>query len=235
MTGASRPSLKEYLDILTRDESPTLRKDLQVDYIILRRIANREDWVDIEFVDGDCHNEKEWFEGPVNQRTTTIQALFQKRDMDDRRARREVYGRRRLQGKVENNAVTGKVCGWKDLLKPTDGDERIAETAVDLVPIKRDSSIDTVKNEVVGSSSMGSPSSADTRKGFSCAMSAKRPKTSLDAGSRALKVKDEKKTGTGADVNELKTSVMDSPQPKFRKMATRSASNEDRKPSERAG
>ena len=51
MTGASRPSLKEYLDILTRDECPTLRKDLQVDYIILRRIANRKDWVYVEFVD----------------------------------------------------------------------------------------------------------------------------------------------------------------------------------------
>ncbi len=103
-----------------------------------------------------------------------------------------------------------------------------------MVPIKRDSSKDTVKYEVDGSSSAGSRSSADTRKGLSCAMGAKRPKTSPDAGNRTLRMVDVKKAKTGADVHKLKVGEVDFPKPKFRKMATRSASDEGMKPSERA-
>ncbi len=130
--------------------------------------------------------------------------------------------------------MTGKESECTDSPKPSDGDERIARTAVELVLIKGDSSKDTEKYEVDGSSSAGSRSSADTRKGLSCAMGAKRPKTSPDAGNRTLRVVDEKKSNTGADVHKLKAGEVDFPKPKFRKMATRSATIEDMESSERA-
>ncbi len=63
-----------------------------MDYIILRRVNIRKEYVYVEFVDGDGKDEKEWFEGPVPERMT-VKTLFEMRDEMIREERRKVYGR----------------------------------------------------------------------------------------------------------------------------------------------
>ncbi len=103
-----RPSLKGCLDFLT-NEDPPLDTDLRIDYIILRRLNNGKDWVDVEFVDGDVKDEKEWFEGPFHQQTT-IRELFGKRRKYDRRVKRKVYGIKKRRDVVDSDDLTGEEC-----------------------------------------------------------------------------------------------------------------------------
>ena len=219
-----RPSLKGCLDFLTSDESPPLKRTLTEEYIILRRVDIRKDNVYVEFVDGDVRDEKEWFEGPIPE-YMTIGALFEMRDERDRGARREVYGRTKLLDEVGDEVLTGKECEVEASQKPSIEDEMIAMNAVELAHIKGDSSKDTDKYEVDGSSSARSRSSADTRKGPSRALSAKRTKTCSNKGDGILRSVEEMNAQIVGGAIKTKTAGMDVPKPKFRKMETRSATN----------
>jgi hypothetical protein len=221
MQGNARPSLKGGLVFLTEDESPPVKGTLKVDYIVLRRVNIRKDYVYVEFVDGDVRDEKEWFEGPVPE-YMTIGALFGMRDEMNRSVRREVYGRRKLQDKVNHDVSTGKECECTESSKSSDGDERGARNAVELVLIKGGSSEDADKCKVDGSSCAGSQSSAGTREKLSCAVSAKRTKTCPDAEYRTLRVIDDERTKTCADVHKSKVGGVDPPKQKARKIGTRS-------------
>jgi hypothetical protein len=108
MRRSDRPSLKGCLDFLTNDESPPLEENLRADYIVLRRINVRREYVYVEFVDGDVKDKKEWFEGPFPERMT-IRALFDKRDEMDRRERRKGYGRKKLRDEVPYEELGGEM------------------------------------------------------------------------------------------------------------------------------
>ncbi len=185
-------------------------------------------------MDGDTKDEREWFEDPVHERTT-IRDLFEKKNQMNRRVRREVDGRKKLRNKVDYDVSTGNECEFTESPKPSDGDKRVARKAVELVLINEESSEDTDKYEVDGSSCAGCRSSADAREKLSCAMGAKRAETRPDAGNRTLRAIDKKKTKTCADVHKSKAGGVDFPKPRFRKMETRSAANEGMEWSERTG
>jgi hypothetical protein len=232
MQRPGRPSLKGCLDILTRNDGPPLKEGLRVDYIILRRIANRKDWVDVEFVDGDGKDEKEWFEGPVHQQTTTIQALFKRRDKDDRRVRREVYGRTKLQDKVNDEVLTGKECELEASPNPSIDDERVAMDAAELALIKEYGSEDTDVCVSGQATCAGPRSSADTRQRASYAENAKRAETRPNARKKELRADagkgiscavDAERAGTRSKVHKSEVEEMDSPNRKIRRIETRSA------------
>ena len=181
MQGDDRKSLKESLDLLTRDENPPRRGTLNEEYIILRRFDVRRGFVYVEFVDGDVKDDKEWFEGPVPE-YMSIGALFAMRDEMDRGDRREAYGRMKLLSKAGDKVSTGEKSEVEAPQKPTIMEEMIAMDTVELTDTKGDSGKITDEHEVDGSSCGGSRSSADTGKGASRAMSAKRAKTCPDEG-----------------------------------------------------
>ncbi len=62
-----------------------------MDYIVLRRLNNGKDWVQVDFVDGDEDDGKEWCEGPFHQQTTI----------------RELFGKRRKYGRGTEEDSTG--------------------------------------------------------------------------------------------------------------------------------
>jgi hypothetical protein len=179
MQGKDRPSLKGSLDLLTRDENPPRKGTLTEEYIILRRFDVRKGFVYVEFVDGDEKDDKEWFEGPVPE-CMSIGALFAMRDETDRGTRREAYGRMKLLDKAGDEVLTEEKSKAEAPQKPTIMEEMIARNTVELTAIQGKSRKNTDEYEVDGSSCAGSRSSADTEKGPSRAMSAKRAKTCPD-------------------------------------------------------
>ncbi len=122
------------------------------------------------------------------------------RDEMDRGARREAYGRMKLLDKAGNEVLTGKKSEGEAPQKPTIMEEMIAMNTVELTDIKGDSRKNTNKYEDDGSSCAGSQNSADTGKGPSRAMGAKRAKTCPDAGNGILRSIDERKAQTSAKV-----------------------------------
>jgi hypothetical protein len=179
MQGNDRPSLKGLLDLLTRDENPPRKGTLKEKYVILRRFDVRKGFVYVEFVDGDEKDNKEWFEGPVPE-NLSIGALFAMRDENDRGTRREAYGRMKLRDKAGDKVLTKEKSEAEAPQKPTIMEEMIAINTVALTDLKGNSGETTDKYEVDGSSCAGSRNSADTGKGPSRAMSAKRAKICPD-------------------------------------------------------
>jgi hypothetical protein len=129
MQGNARPNLKECLDFLTSDGSPHLQENRNVDYIILRRVNSRKEYVYVEFVDGDGKYEKEWFEGPVPE-YVTVKSLFEMRDEMIRGERRKVYGRKKLGDEVDSDILAGKECECAESPKSSDGEEMVVTNAV---------------------------------------------------------------------------------------------------------
>ena len=204
----ARPSLEGCLRSLAEDESPPLIGTLMVEYIVLRRVNDRTNHLYVEFVDGDVRDDKEWYEGPFPE-YMTLGALFRMRDEMNRKERREVYGRPKLLDELESS-------------KSSDGDERGARNAVELILINGGSSEDADKCKADGSSCAGSQSSAGTREKLSCAVGAKRAKTCPDAEYRTLRVIDDVRPKTCADVHKSKVGGVDPPKQKGRGINTRS-------------
>ncbi len=209
---------------LAEDESSPLIGTLMVEYIVLRRVNDRTNHLYVELVDGDVRDDKEWYEGPFPE-CMTLGALFRMRDEMNRKERREVYGRSKLLDEVGGEVSTGEECEDEASQKLSIRDEMIAMRAVDLTHIKGDSSKDADIYEVDGSSSARSRSSADTRKGPSRALSAKRAKTCSNKGDGILRSVEEMNAQIVGGAIKTKTAGMDVPKPKFRKMETRSATN----------
>ena len=231
----ARPSrLQECLDSLTHDESPPLNGLLSVEYIVLRRVNVRKDYVHVEFVDGDTKDENEWFEGPVPE-YMTIGALFEMRDEIDRGARRKVYGRRKLRDEGDSGISTGNESEYAEREESLDGDDMVAVHAVRSGSASGVSSKGTDKNVSCDSSSAAPRSSTGTRRRASREISAKRAKTCPDAGNRALRTAEEAKAKTCAVVQKPKAGGMDLQDPDFLKLETKSAAKEGVELSERKG
>jgi hypothetical protein len=222
MQSNARPSLKVCLDNLTNDDSPPLKRDLRVEYIILRRVSIRKDYVYVEFVDGDVKDEKEWFEGPVPE-YMTIRALFEMRGEMDRGARREVYGRRKLRDDEDSGLFTGNECEYAEREKSLDGNDMVAVYAVESGSANGVSSEGTDKYVSCESSSAAPRSSAGTRRRTSREMSANVAETRPDARESIVGEIDEKGAKTEADEHMSKDEKVDFPNPKFPKMETKSA------------
>ncbi len=229
----ARLSLQECLDSLTHDESPPLNGLLSIEYIVLRRVNVRKDYVHVEFVDSDTKDENEWFEGSVPE-YMTIGALFEMRDEIDRGARRKVYGRKKLRDEGDSGISTGNESEYAEREESLDGDDMVAVHAVRSGSASGVSSKGTDKNVSCDSSSAAPRSSAGTRRRTSREMDTKRAKSCHDAGNRTLRTVDEAKAETCAVVEKSKVRGVDRPKPDFLVMATRSASDEGMKPSERA-
>ena len=202
MQGNARPSLKDCLDSLTSDESPRLRQNMDVDYIILRRAHIRKEYVFVEFVDGDGKDEQEWFEGPVPE-LITVKTLFEMRDVEIRGERRKVYGRKKLRKEVDSDVLAGKECKCAESPNSSGGREMVVVNAVESGSANGESSKGTEEYVPDESSSAGPRRSADARKRPLCTMIAERDETRPDAGKRELR-------------------AIDSPNHKFRMMETRS-------------
>jgi hypothetical protein len=78
-----------------KDNDPPINKDVDVEYLLIRRINKGKDWVDVDFVDGDLEDEYEWCEGPFHQQTT-IRELFGRKHRYDRHIRRRISGRKKV-------------------------------------------------------------------------------------------------------------------------------------------
>jgi hypothetical protein len=89
-----RARLQDDLQLLT-DNNPPLDKDVNVEYLVIRRLNKGKDWVSVDFVDGDVEDEYEWCEGPFHQQTT-IRELFGKKHRYDRHIRRRISGRKKV-------------------------------------------------------------------------------------------------------------------------------------------
>jgi hypothetical protein len=227
----ARQSLTECLDSLTRDENPPLNGLLMVEYIVLRRVNVRKDYVYVEFVDGDLKDGNEWSEGPVPE-YMTIRELFRMKDGMDRGARREMYGRRKLGDEEVSNLLANNECEYAEREESSDGNDMVDVHAVGSGRVDRVSSEDAGKNVSSDSSSAAPRSSTGTRRRASCEIGAKRAKTCLDAGNRDLRIADEEKAETCAIVEKSKVGGVVRPKPDFLVMATKSASGEGMKPSE---
>ena len=203
MQDNARPSLKDCLDYLASDESPHLRRNEDVDYIILRRAHRRKQYVYVEFVDGDGKDEKEWFEGPVPG-VLTVRALFEMRDRESRGERREVYGRRKPRKEVDSGVLAGKECECVGSPASSGNERRAAKNTMESVKEKGDSCKNTCEYEIDGSSCSGSQSLLDTRQKLS----------------REISVK--KRAKTCPDIHKSKVDEVDSSSSKLRKIETRS-------------
>jgi hypothetical protein len=84
----------------------------------------------------------------------------------------------------------------------------------------------TDKNEVNGSSSAGSRSSADTIKGISCAVGAKRPKICPEAVKGTLRAIEAKRVETSNEARKTEVEEMDAPNKRVRRIETRSTTKE---------
>ncbi len=89
-----RARLSDDLRLLT-DNNPPLDDDVDVEYLVIRRVNKGKDWVDVDFVDGDVEDEYEWCEGPFHQQTT-IKELFGRKHRYDRHIRRRISGRKKV-------------------------------------------------------------------------------------------------------------------------------------------
>jgi hypothetical protein len=89
--GGQRPRLKDDLDFLTNN-SPPLDKEVDIEYMVIRRLNKGKDWVCVDVVDGDMEDDYEWCEGPFHQQTT-IRELFGRKHRYDRHIRRRISGR----------------------------------------------------------------------------------------------------------------------------------------------
>jgi hypothetical protein len=179
MQDNARPSLKDCLDYLASDESPHLRRNEDVDYIVLRR-AHRRKQVYVEFVDGDGKDEKEWFEGPVPG-DLTVRALFEMRDRESRGERREVYGRIKPRKEVDSGVMASKEGECVGSPVSSGNEKRAAENTKESVKEMGDSHENTGEYVIDGSSCSGSQNSLDTRQKPSREIGAKkRAKTCPD-------------------------------------------------------
>jgi hypothetical protein len=222
MQGNSRPSLKECLDFLTSDGSPHLQENADVDYIILRRVKTRKEYVYVEFVDGDGKDEKEWFEGP-DPELTTVKTLFGMRDETSRGERREVYGRKKLGDEVDYDVLLGKKCESAESPKSSDGEEMVVMDAVKTGSANGDSSKGADKYVPGESSCAGPRKSAGTEQRASCALSEKGTKARPDARKGTLRAVEAKKVKTSNKVRKTEVDEMDAPNRKTRRIESRSA------------
>jgi hypothetical protein len=172
MQDNARPSLKDCLDYLASDESPHLRRNEDVDYIILRR-AHRQNRVYVEFVDGDGKDEKEWFEGPVPG-DLHVRALFEMRDRESREERREVYGRIKPRKEVDSGVMASNEGECVGSPASSGNEKRAAENNEESVKEKGTSLENTGESVTDGSSCLGSQSLFDTQQKLSRAIGAKK-------------------------------------------------------------
>ena len=222
MRRSDRPSLKGCLD-LTDEESSPLEENLRADYIVLRRINVRREYVYVEFVDGDVKDKKEWFEGPFPERMT-IRALFEMRDEMVREERREVYGRKKLGDDMEYNISAGKESECDESPKSSDGGERAAlNDNVESGSVNGESSEGTDKYVPGESSCAGPRSSAGTRERASCAMIENVAETRLIARKRTLRAIEATRVETSNEVLKTEVKEMDTPNRKVRRIESRSA------------
>jgi hypothetical protein len=136
MQDNARPCLKDCLDYLASDESPHLRRNEDIDYIILRRARSRKQYVYVEFVDGDGKDEMEWFEGPVPG-DLSVRALFEMRNRESRGERREVYGRIKPRKEVDPGVMTSKEGESVGSPASSGSEKRAAKNAMESVEEKR--------------------------------------------------------------------------------------------------
>jgi hypothetical protein len=120
-----RPRLKDDLDLLTNN-NPPLDKDVDIEYLVIRRLNKGKDWVCVDFVDGDMEDDYEWCEGPFHQQTT-IRELFGRKHRYDRHIRRRISGRLKVPtGELSHEFDAGEAS---ESSSPSDHDDGAANSS----------------------------------------------------------------------------------------------------------
>ncbi len=194
MQRGRRQSLKRCLDRLTNDDPP-LEEDLRVDYIVLRRLNNGRNWVQVDFVDGDDDDGKEWCEGPYHQQTT-IRELFGKQQKYDRETRRRFRGITKFRDETPVEMLSSNECDCVE--SPTSSDDEKKEDRL----VKRSVDKDECASDGTDEYVIGEPTYTV-------------PRGAADARQRTLRKTQKRKSRSVAQ-------VVDPPNKKGRRMETRS-------------